>query len=174
MRAGAGTAAAGAAVTAVAAAPRRPGQRAAEIAQRVQPAADAFAKTVGNAADSAGDVIEPVVAAGAAAFTVTTHIDPPSISSSSHYMSVGALRYGQKKRGPGGQKNKAPQPLTARGFSVIMLPAPERYRSGHNGAVLKTAVPHGTVGSNPTLSATMRLARLRQALFLWRIEDAKI
>ena len=29
----------------------------------------------------------------------------------------------------------------------------ERYRSGHNGAVLKTVVSQGTVGSNPTLSA---------------------
>ena len=31
----------------------------------------------------------------------------------------------------------------------------ERYRSGHNGTVLKTVVPQGTVGSNPTLSARM-------------------
>ncbi len=29
----------------------------------------------------------------------------------------------------------------------------ERYRSGHNGTVLKTVVLKGTVGSNPTLSA---------------------
>ena len=29
----------------------------------------------------------------------------------------------------------------------------ERYRSGHNGTVLKTVVSQGTVGSNPTLSA---------------------
>ena len=34
--------------------------------------------------------------------------------------------------------------------SVLFL---ERYRSGHNGAVLKTVVSQGTVGSNPTLSA---------------------
>ena len=30
----------------------------------------------------------------------------------------------------------------------------ERYRSGHNEAVLKTVCPKGRVGSNPTLSAT--------------------
>ena len=30
---------------------------------------------------------------------------------------------------------------------------PERYRSGHNEAVLKTVCPQGRVGSNPTLSA---------------------
>ena len=28
----------------------------------------------------------------------------------------------------------------------------ERYRSGHNEAVLKTVCPQGRVGSNPTLS----------------------
>ena len=31
--------------------------------------------------------------------------------------------------------------------------AMERYRSGHNEAVLKTVCPQGRVGSNPTLSA---------------------
>ncbi len=31
--------------------------------------------------------------------------------------------------------------------------ATERYRSGHNEAVLKTVCPQGRVGSNPTLSA---------------------
>ena len=31
----------------------------------------------------------------------------------------------------------------------------ERYRSGHNEAVLKTVCPKGRVGSNPTLSAWM-------------------
>ena len=31
----------------------------------------------------------------------------------------------------------------------------ERYRSGHNEAVLKTVWVHAHVGSNPTLSATM-------------------
>ena len=33
------------------------------------------------------------------------------------------------------------------------VPDMERYRSGHNGTVLKTVVSQGTVGSNPTLSA---------------------
>ncbi len=31
----------------------------------------------------------------------------------------------------------------------------ERYRSGHNEAVLKTVCPQGHVGSNPTLSAVL-------------------
>ena len=31
----------------------------------------------------------------------------------------------------------------------------ERYRSGHNEAVLKTVCPQGRVGSNPTLSAML-------------------
>ena len=30
----------------------------------------------------------------------------------------------------------------------------ERYRSGHNEAVLKTVCPQGRVGSNPTLCVT--------------------
>ena len=30
----------------------------------------------------------------------------------------------------------------------------ERYRSGHNEAVLKTVCPQGRVGSNPTLSVS--------------------
>jgi hypothetical protein len=33
----------------------------------------------------------------------------------------------------------------------------ERYRSGHNEAVLKTVCPKGRVGSNPTLSAQTQL-----------------
>ena len=33
----------------------------------------------------------------------------------------------------------------------------ERYRSGHNEAVLKTVCPQGRVGSNPTLSAGYKL-----------------
>ena len=33
----------------------------------------------------------------------------------------------------------------------------ERYRSGHNEAVLKTVCPQGRVGSNPTLSASFFL-----------------
>ena len=32
----------------------------------------------------------------------------------------------------------------------------ERYRSGHNEAVLKTVCPQGRVGSNPTLSAVLK------------------
>lgn len=39
----------------------------------------------------------------------------------------------------------------------------ERYRSGHNEAVLKTVCPKGRVGSNPTLSA---LGKLKSFLFL--------
>lgn len=34
----------------------------------------------------------------------------------------------------------------------------ERYRSGHNEAVLKTVCPQGRVGSNPTLSAVKELS----------------
>ena len=37
----------------------------------------------------------------------------------------------------------------------------ERYRSGHNEAVLKTVCPKGRVGSNPTLSARTSGADLR-------------
>ena len=40
----------------------------------------------------------------------------------------------------------------------------ERYRSGHNEAVLKTVCPRGRVGSNPTLSAKKRV--LETELFL--------
>ena len=35
----------------------------------------------------------------------------------------------------------------------------ERYRSGHNEAVLKTVCPRGRVGSNPTLSALKKRSR---------------
>ena len=38
----------------------------------------------------------------------------------------------------------------------------ERYRSGHNEAVLKTVCPQGRVGSNPTLSA--RLQQIKKDL----------
>ena len=38
----------------------------------------------------------------------------------------------------------------------------ERYRSGHNEAVLKTVCPKGRVGSNPTLSA-----QTFQTIFKW-------
>ena len=34
----------------------------------------------------------------------------------------------------------------------------ERYRSGHNEAVLKTVCPQGRVGSNPTLSAYLAVS----------------
>ena len=40
-------------------------------------------------------------------------------------------------------------PRSSRGWITIM----ERYRSGHNGAVLKTVRVQAHVGSNPTLSA---------------------
>ena len=38
-------------------------------------------------------------------------------------------------------------------FAVETAARLERYRSGHNEAVLKTVCPQGRVGSNPTLSA---------------------
>ena len=38
-------------------------------------------------------------------------------------------------------------------FAVERTARLERYRSGHNEAVLKTVCPQGRVGSNPTLSA---------------------
>ena len=50
----------------------------------------------------------------------------------------------------------------------------ERYRSGHNEAVLKTVCPQGRVGSNPTLSAgdtfsTAHLcADIQKSCQLWR------
>ena len=51
----------------------------------------------------------------------------------------------------------------------------ERYRSGHNEAVLKTVCPQGRVGSNPTLSAREFFFRNEIGLFtinrlikLWR------
>ena len=37
----------------------------------------------------------------------------------------------------------------------------ERYRSGHNEAVLKTVCPQGRVGSNPTLSASQVRKKLK-------------
>ena len=37
--------------------------------------------------------------------------------------------------------------------SVRRVRSPERYRSGHNEAVLKTVCPKGRMGSNPILSA---------------------
>ena len=43
----------------------------------------------------------------------------------------------------------------------------ERYRSGHNEAVLKTVCLHGRVGSNPTLSAWILPERQNKKLFLY-------
>ena len=40
----------------------------------------------------------------------------------------------------------------------------QRYRSGHNEAVLKTVCPQGRVGSNPTLSALTACRIIRQAV----------
>ena len=42
----------------------------------------------------------------------------------------------------------------------------ERYRSGHNEAVLKTVCPQGRVGSNPTLSVYKMLCALREKVSL--------
>ena len=39
-------------------------------------------------------------------------------------------------------------------LALIEVRNTERYRSGHNEAVLKTVCPQGRVGSNPTLSAS--------------------
>ena len=47
----------------------------------------------------------------------------------------------------------------------------ERYRSGHNEAVLKTVCPKGRVGSNPTLSARHSCRRSLYRLLestIWR------
>ena len=41
----------------------------------------------------------------------------------------------------------------------------ERYRSGHNEAVLKTVCPKGRVGSNPTLSANMLVTNVASIFF---------
>ena len=38
---------------------------------------------------------------------------------------------------------------------AVSAASTERYRSGHNEAVLKTVCPKGRVGSNPTLSAEL-------------------
>ncbi len=40
-------------------------------------------------------------------------------------------------------------------FALIRKAALERYRSGHNEAVLKTVCPQGRMGSNPILSARL-------------------
>ena len=46
----------------------------------------------------------------------------------------------------------------------------ERYRSGHNEAVLKTVCPQGRVGSNPTLSVIGQAGNHR--LFIRRSTQA--
>ncbi len=43
--------------------------------------------------------------------------------------------------------------LTKQNLCVNIFRHLERYRSGHNGTVLKTVDSQGSVGSNPTLSA---------------------
>ena len=42
----------------------------------------------------------------------------------------------------------------------------QRYRSGHNEAVLKTVCPQGHVGSNPTLCALRKLVFLNTSFFV--------
>ena len=44
----------------------------------------------------------------------------------------------------------------------------ERYRSGHNEAVLKTVCPKGRVGSNPTLSAENWLIKEIGQFLFWK------
>ena len=41
----------------------------------------------------------------------------------------------------------------------------ERYRSGHNEAVLKTVCPQGRVGSNPTLSVLIARSQIDTVQF---------
>ena len=50
-------------------------------------------------------------------------------------------------------KNKYKKRLDKQAYILYNMKARlERYRSGHNEAVLKTVCPKGRVGSNPTLS----------------------
>ena len=46
----------------------------------------------------------------------------------------------------------------------------ERYRSGHNEAVLKTVCPQGRVGSNPTLSVEIAISLKEYVVYsvVWR------
>ena len=47
----------------------------------------------------------------------------------------------------------------------------ERYRSGHNEAVLKTVCPQGRVGSNPTLSVRYEVSQneyVKTSSVIWR------
>ena len=50
-------------------------------------------------------------------------------------------------------------------FTVVNM---ERYRSGHNEAVLKTVCPKGRVGSNPTLSVFGEVPKLAEGAPLER------
>jgi hypothetical protein len=50
-------------------------------------------------------------------------------------------------------------------FTVVNM---ERYRSGHNEAVLKTVCPKGRVGSNPTLSVLGEVPKLAEGAPLER------
>ena len=43
----------------------------------------------------------------------------------------------------------------------------QRYRSGHNEAVLKTVCPGGRVGSNPTLCVIKKSCKSKTFLFHW-------
>ena len=54
--------------------------------------------------------------------------------------------------------------------SYTHLKATERYRSGHNEAVLKTVCPKGRVGSNPTRSAKYLMAEATN--LTWRRTQA--
>ena len=45
----------------------------------------------------------------------------------------------------------------------------EAYRSGHNGTDSKSVVPHGTVGSNPTASASRVVRQQKEARFYIRL-----
>ena len=51
----------------------------------------------------------------------------------------------------------------------------ERYRSGHNEAVLKTVCPQGRVGSNPTLSASFFLSKdIFKIKYFLRMESGEV
>ena len=45
----------------------------------------------------------------------------------------------------------------------------ERYRSGHNGAVLKTVCLHGRMGSNPILSALIRKSGFDNRILAFKV-----
>ena len=50
----------------------------------------------------------------------------------------------------------------------------ETYRSGHNGTDSKSVVPHGTVGSNPTVSANEKASKQAGLLaFLFFVSISK-